>query len=265
MRAPGAEPPPGARNRIVKERVRRPLLGFRPATASTGRGPPPSGLPYEASAPNLPAAGPSLPGPRHSSLHRGPVWRPLLGFRPATASTGRGPPPSGRSYKRTRPPSPAGHPFRSDRPHRPYSFLRSAWERTSSTLCVVWNGRGASEAAVPNCRRGVHTPRSLQTVWRGRSRPAFLPRLPSTPRAVPCYHYNAYSPAMRRWRPGVRRRAMTQAMCWEGLMPRGSDASFFRHLLESCSVHARVGHCARAHQGPDASRVSGEAMPCHFL
>ena len=29
------------------------------------------------------------------------------------------------------------------------SFLRSAWERRSLTLCVAWNGRGASEIPVP--------------------------------------------------------------------------------------------------------------------
>ena len=165
MRASEAEPPPGRRNQIVKERVRRPLLGFGPVTASTGRGPPPSGLPYEASCPACRRQESSLPGPRHSLLHRGTVWRPLLGFGPATASTGRGPPPSGRSYKRTRPLVPAGHPLRSDRLHRASSFLRSAWERTSSTLCVVWNGRGASEAAVPTQSvgtrivGGVSTPR----------------------------------------------------------------------------------------------------------
>ena len=38
------------------------------------------------------------------------------------------------------------------------SFLRSAWERTSSTLCVVWNGRGASEAAVPTQSVGTRVP-----------------------------------------------------------------------------------------------------------
>ena len=185
------------------------------------------------------------------------MWRPLLGFRPATASTGRGPPPSGRSYERTRPLSPAGHPLRSDKLHRTYSFLRSAWERTSSTLCVVRNGRGASEAAVPTQSvgtrivGGVSTPRDR--VVGGVS----TPRFPLTPRVLSFYHYNAYSPTMRRWRPVVRRRAMMQAMRWPRLVPRGSDASFFRHTLESCSVDARV----RPHQTVWSGRPRPAFLP----